>query len=80
MNVRISQYANRVLGVVKEKYGLNDKGQALNKLTQMFGSEFVEPEPSDEYVKKVLEIQENHFKKHGYRKMSDRELDGLFGK
>lgn len=80
MNVKISAYASRVLGVVKEKYGLKDKGQALDKMAQLFGEDFVEPQVSEEYVKKILDIEDKHFKRHGHRKMSDRELDTLFEK
>ncbi len=80
MNLRVSDYASRVLGVIKEKYGLRDKSQALEKFADMYGSEFVEPEVSDEYVKKVLKIEEGHIKKHGFRAMTDKEMDKLFGK
>jgi hypothetical protein len=46
----------------------------------MYGPEEVEPEVKDSYVKKILAIVDEHHKKHGYRKMSDAELDRLFGK
>lgn len=77
--VSLSDYANRVLNVVKAKFGLKTKSEALNKLAEMFGDEFVEKEATDEYVKKLLEIEEKHFKKHGKRKMSVKELDELCG-
>ena len=80
MNLRVSDYASRVFGVIKEKYGLHDKSEAVEWFARKFGSDFVEQEATDEYVKKILEIQDAHFKKHGYRKMSDSELDKLFGK
>ncbi|MBS3057479.1 MAG: DUF2683 family protein, partial [Candidatus Diapherotrites archaeon] len=32
--VHLSKYANRVLTVVKAKYDLNDKSQALNKFIE----------------------------------------------
>ncbi len=80
MSVRVKEYTSRVLGVLKEKYGLRDKGEALDKFAELFGDEFVEKEVKDEYIKKILEIEESHFKKYGYRKMSDKELDALFGK
>jgi hypothetical protein len=80
MNVKAEDYTSRVLGVIKEKYGLNDKSQALNKFVDMFGEEFVEKEVSEEYIKKILEIEDNHFKKYGYRnttfKQLEKELEG----
>jgi hypothetical protein len=78
--VSLNPYANRVLAVVKAKYDLQDKSEALNKFVEMYGPNEVEPEVKDSYVKKILAIEEKHFRKYGYRKMSDRELDRLFGK
>ncbi|VVB98957.1 Uncharacterised protein [uncultured archaeon] len=79
MNLKVSDYASRVLGVVKEKYGLRDKSQALDKFTELHGEEFVEKEASDEYVKKILCITEDYFHKHPNRRMTDKELDALCG-
>ena len=79
VNVKIKDYTSRVLGVVKEKYGLRDKGQALDKFAELYGNEFVEREVKDEYVKKILAIHHAHVKKHPGRRMSDKELDELAG-
>lgn len=79
MNVTINKYTSRVLGVVKEKYGLRGKGEAIDKFADLFGEEYVEKQVSEEYVKKILKIEEEHFKKHPNRRMSDKELDKLCG-
>lgn len=79
MNVKVGVYTSRVLGVVKEKYGLKDKGEALDKFAEMYGDEFVEREASEEYVKRILAIHHAHLKKHPNRKMTDKELDELCG-
>jgi len=76
--VRLNEYSNRVLGVVKAKYDLRDKSDALNKFVELYGENEVEREVKDSYVKKILKIEEEHFKKYGYRKMSLKELDELF--
>ena len=78
--VSLNKYSNRVLTVVKVKYDLRDKSQALNKFIETYGVNELEPEVKESYVKKLLEIEEEHFKKYGHRKMPDRELDKLFGK
>lgn len=78
--VKLNQYTNRVLSVVKAKYDLRDKSDALNRFVEMYGPEEVEPEVKDSYVKKILAIADNYHKKYGYRKMSNEELDKLFGK
>jgi hypothetical protein len=75
----ISEYANRVLGVIKEKFGLRDKSEAINKFAEMFGDDFVEPEVKDDVVRDLIKSCERHVKKYGYRKMTTKELDKLFG-
>jgi len=78
--VELSKYSNKVLTVVKAKYDRKDKSQAINKFIETYGDNEVEHEVKDSYVKKLLEIEEKHFKKYGFRKMSDKKLDRLFGK
>ena len=77
MNIKVKDYSSRVLGVVKEKYGLNDKGQALDKFAEMYGEEFVEPEAREDVVKEVIRSCDRHIKKYGFRKTSVEELDRL---
>ena len=76
--VNIDGYANRVLNVIKAKYDLHDKSDALNKFIHMYGDEYVEKEPKEKYVKKVLEICDEHMKKYPKRRMSQKEFDELF--
>ncbi|MDD3084121.1 MAG: DUF2683 family protein [Candidatus ainarchaeum sp.] len=77
MNLKANEYTNRVLGVVKEKYGLNDKGQALNKFAEMFGDEFVDREVKDEIIKEVIASCDRHIKKYGFKPMTTKELDKI---
>lgn len=78
--VSLSGYANHVLAVVKAKYELRDKSQAMNKFFEIYGCNEVEPKVKESYVKKLLKIEKEHFRKHGYRKMSTKELDRLVRK
>ena len=77
MNLKANEYTSRVLGVVKEKYGLNDKGQALNKFVEMFGDEFVDREVKEEVIKEVIASCDRHIKKYGFRTTTLEELDKL---
>ena len=77
--VELGDYANRVLGIIKLKYGLKDKSEALNKFIELYGQDILEREATEEYVKKIIEISKKHFKKYGYKKMSLQELDKLSG-
>ena len=77
MNLHVSEYASKGVGVIKEKFGLRSKAEALEKFAEMFGAEFVEKEATDDYIKKLIEIEKKHFEKYSHRKMSLRELDRL---
>jgi hypothetical protein len=77
MNLKVKDYSSRVLGVVKEKYGLRDKGEALDKFAAMYGEEYVEPEAREEVVREVINSCDRHIRKYGFRKMSIKELDKL---
>lgn len=57
-------YANTVLNVIKAKYDLRDKSQALNKFIELYGPEEVEPKIKDSFVKKILKQEEDYFKRH----------------
>ena len=75
--VELGDYANRVLGIIKIKYGLKDKSEALNKFIELYGQDILEKEATEEYVKRIINMSKNHFKKYGYKKMSLQELDKL---
>ena len=76
---QIDEYTNRVLGVIKEKFGLKDKSKALNKFAEMYGEEFVEKEVRDDFIADVSDIIKEHHKKYPSRKMSLKELDQITG-
>ena len=78
VNFKVRPYTNQVLGVIKEKYALRDKAEALDKFTEIYGMEFVEPEVKDEVVKEVIESCNRHIKRYGYRKMNNKEFNELF--
>ncbi|MFW6283440.1 MAG: antitoxin [Minisyncoccales bacterium] len=75
--VELNDYANRVLGIIKIKFGLKDKSEALNKFIELYGGETMEKKVSDEYVKKVVEIAKRHFDQYKNKKMGLKELDNL---
>ena len=75
--VELSPYANKILAVLKAKYGLKDKSEAINKFAEICGDEIIEKEANEEYVKKILEITNKHIAKYKNREMSLEELDKL---
>ena len=80
MSITVNEYTNRVLGVIKEKFGLKDKAAALDKFAEMYGSEFVEKEMKDELIQEMIKDCDEWEKKHKFkRKMTLKELDKLCG-
>lgn len=55
--VEISENANRILNIVKAKYGLKDKSQAINKMAKEFGETLLEPQLRPGYIKKLGKIE-----------------------
>ncbi len=78
LNLKVNEYGNRVLGVIKEKFGLKDKSEALNKILDLYGEEFVEKEVRDEIVLEVIKDVEE-MKKKNTKPMTFEELDKLCG-
>lgn len=48
--VKIDDRTNRVLNILKAKYGLTDKSQAINLMAQQFEAEVLEPELKPEFI------------------------------
>lgn len=74
----INEYTNRVLGVIKEKYGLDNKSQALDKFADMFGEDFIDKEIKDEIIKEMDKAMREH-RKNPNKRTSLKELDKLCG-
>ena len=48
--------ANRILSILKAKYGLKDKSEAINIMAGKYKEEFLEPQLRPEYIKKAEKI------------------------
>lgn len=79
LNLKVDDYTNRVLGVIKEAFGLRDKSEALQKFTEIYGAQFLHEQVSEEVARSVMADCDAHIKKYGFRKMSLKELDKLTG-
>jgi len=55
--IEIPEEANRVLNIVKAKYGLKDKSEAITIVVEQYGEEMLEPELRPEFVKEMGKIQ-----------------------
>ena len=54
--ININEETNRVLNIIKAKYGLKDKSEAINLVVSEYEQEFLEPELRPEYIGKELKI------------------------
>ncbi len=55
--INISKRTNRVLNIVKAKYDLKDKSEAINVLAEEYEESILEPELRPEYIEKLEKIQ-----------------------
>lgn len=55
--INIDKKANRVLNIIKAKFGLNDKSEAINVMARQYEEEILEPELRPEYIEKLKKIK-----------------------
>lgn len=55
--VKIDENTNRVLNVVKAKYSLRDKGEAIQLVVEKYIEEEDEPELKLEFIEKIKQIE-----------------------
>lgn len=54
--INIDERANQVLNIVKAKFGLKDKSEAINMMAEQYEEEILEPELKPEYIEKAFKI------------------------
>ena len=59
--IKIPEEANHVLSIVKARYNLRTKSEAIAKIVIEFGENILEPELRPEYLEKLQKIE-----KEGY--------------
>ena len=68
--ININEEANRVLNIIKAKYGLKDKSEAINLVVIEFEENVLEPELRPEYKKKLLGIMKGkHLSREEFEKV-----------
>ena len=68
--INISEKSNRVLNIVKAKYGFNDKSEAINLVVEKYEESFLEPELRPEYKESIQKIiRGKHFSREEFEKM-----------
>ena len=77
----LDEYSLRVLDVVKGKYGLKNRNEALKRFIAEHGEDYVEFEISPEHLAYYDKIVAEHKAKYGkkWKPMTMDELDKLLG-
>jgi hypothetical protein len=55
--IDINENEDRVLNIVKAKFGLKNKSQAVALITKIYEESFLEPELRPEYIEKLKKIR-----------------------
>ena len=53
--IKVSEHTNRILNIVKAKYGLQDKSQVIERMAMEYEQEILEPEMKPEFIESVKE-------------------------
>jgi hypothetical protein len=57
--INLTERESRIINIVKAKYGLKDKSQALSIILQRYEECELEPELRPEFIKEIQEISKN---------------------
>lgn len=61
--VNLGENEDRVLTIVKGKFGLKNKSDAVNLIIDKFEEELLEPELRPEYKEELLKVDKGKFKR-----------------
>jgi hypothetical protein len=63
--ININENTNRLLNIIKAKYGLKDKSEAIERMAEEYEEEILEPELRPEYIEKIKKLEKRgKFKKY----------------
>ena len=73
--ITLEEHADRVLNVVKGKYGFKNKSDAVNFVISKFEEGFLEPEVRPEYLEKLSKIEAQKGKRYKNFKDFEKEME-----
>jgi hypothetical protein len=62
--IQIDEREDRILNIVKAKYGLKNKSEAVAFIAKIYENSFLEPELRPEYIQKLEKIRKGKFIKY----------------
>jgi hypothetical protein len=74
--INIQEETNRILNIVKAKYGLNDKSAAIELVVSEYEENFLEPELRPEYIEKIENLEKGgKFKRYKSLRSLKKEIE-----
>jgi len=73
--VTLNEREDRVLNIVKGKFGLKNKSEAINLVIERFEEELLEPELRPEFVEELKRIDKGRFHKFSSIEELRREIE-----
>lgn len=61
--IQINENEDRVLNIVKAKFGLKNKSEAVAFIAKIYAESFLEPELRPEYIEKLQKIRKGKYSK-----------------
>ena len=74
--MKLTEKTNRVINIVKAKYGLTDKSSAIDKMAEEYEEELLEPRLRPEYIEKLKKIEKRKPVKVAYPHEYFRKMRG----
>ena len=62
--INIRDRSNRVLNIIKAKYGFKDKSETIEYVIEKYESAFLEPELRPEYIEKLEKIRKGKYTRY----------------
>lgn len=59
--INIGEREDRILNIVKAKFGLKNKSEAVALITKVYEDSFLEPELKPEYIEKLNKIRKGSY-------------------
>jgi len=72
--VKIGEYEDRILTIVKGKFGLKNKSEAINFVIDKYEKDLLEPELKPEFIKEIKNLEKKG-KFKPYKSLSDLKSD-----
>ena len=74
--IDISENEDRILNIVKAKFGLKNKSQAVAMIAKIYEDSFLEPELRPEYVENLKKIRKGRYIKFSSIEELRKQIEG----